>query len=616
MSTGRPVDTSILRRIAVELEDAGSIGLAVYCWDLVHRLTPHPLDTIIDHLPAAVATGEMARVRWFARQARQAVGFPPGHKVWFAGMLACRGHHAEAGRVLASFAASPDEMNRIVAQFPSIVSGLMPEDLSALARALGEIQLGREDAAGTLLELARLCFTFRKMEQAACLYRDVASAQALSTLDMAAMLYASARTDPGIAVTGLESGELARLVESVAHDPDALAVVSHVALLSGDGGLAATAMERAVRARYADLQGLDEIVEDCIAMLRVIDRLCGNSPARLREELFDAAALEDGDGVPKVFVCGFGWSGSGAVYDDIRGMEGFSEFEGAGDAPLLNADSGTEATFIQADAGLGDTWVAAKAGGRLAWQRLWDMLCMHVVGLSGVGYNDYKSCAAAANNLRRHGSAYTRPFRAFVQGYAALLDAPVRGGLARLFADTTEALCRMLLEQQGGKAVLFNNAVFGRGVEMLRIFRNYRAVVVFRDPLDVYVDRRNQDKNHWRTPRLFADLYGRGLRMYVAYRTGDSWPGTDNLREVPFERFVLDADFRGSVREWLLAGSVGHGDVSCFDPATSRRNVGMHRSALDAEARAQLQAMSATYREMQQLADRAWRREGRENGIA
>src|SRR5690606_19845203 len=149
---------------------------------------------------------------------------------------------------------------------------------------------------------------------------------------------------------------------------------------------------------------------------------------------------------------------------------------------------------------------------------------------------DYKSCAAATNNLRRHGAAYVRPFRALVLGCEELQDAPARGALARLFADATEALCRMLLERQGGKAVLFNNAVFGRGVAMLRIFRNYRAVVVFRDPLDVYVDRRNQDKNHWRSPRLFGDLYGSGLRRYVAYRTGDAWPGTDSLREVPFER--------------------------------------------------------------------------------
>src|SRR5690606_21294265 len=180
------------------------------------------------------------------------------------------------------------------------------------------------------------------------------------------------------------------------------------------------------------------------------------------------------------------------------GAEGFDEFRGAGDAPLLNADSETEPTFIQADGGLGDIWLAASANHRVSWQKFWDMLCLHVAGISGVGYNDHKSCAAAANNLRGHASGYTQPFRTFMQGFWSLQQSPLRGGLTRLLLDTAEDFCRMLLQQGGGTAVLFNTAVFGRAAGMLRIFRNYKAVVVFRDPLDVYVDRKNQDRNHWR----------------------------------------------------------------------------------------------------------------------
>src|SRR5690606_31801264 len=123
---------------------------------------------------------------------------------------------------------------------------------------------------------------------------------------------------------------------------------------------------------------------------------------------------------------------------EIRGAGGFREFRGAGGAPLLNADSDTEATFIQAEGGLGDLWMVARTGRQVPWERLWDMFSLHVVGLGGVGYNAYKSCAAAANNLYRHGSLYAGPFCAFSQEYVALLKAPVRGGLHRLLADTTE----------------------------------------------------------------------------------------------------------------------------------------------------------------------------------
>ena len=197
----------------------------------------------LEGLERRVASGEMARVRWFARQARREVGFPPGHTVWLAGMLASHGHLAEAGRALESFADSPDEMRRVVAQFPSIILDRAPRDLSLLARELRQLEAGGgQDAGATLLKLARLCFTFRKMEQAARLYRGAAGTLELPVLDSVAMLYASARTDPGIAVAGLGAGELARLVDAAAAEPDALAMLAHVALATGDGELATVAM--------------------------------------------------------------------------------------------------------------------------------------------------------------------------------------------------------------------------------------------------------------------------------------------------------------------------------------------------------------------------------------
>lgn len=603
--SGRPVDTRILGRIALELEGAGLTNQAERCWDLVQRVMPLRSDDIIDQLAVAVVAGDLSRVRWLVRQARRDVGFPPGHVVWLAGLLASHGHSAEAGKVLASLAGSPGEMRRIVAQFPSVVLPLVMENSFDLAQRLQTLQADANAKDEVLLGLARLCFTFRKMEQAARLYTDVSGERALSVIDMVAALYARARADSGIAVAHIGPDELVRVADEVRSNAEALVMIAYVAFIEGHVDISEAVVSRALRTRYGGVKEIDDVVDECIAMLRIIANVRNSSSTRLQADLFDAAPQMAAPAVPKVFICGFGWSGSGAIYDDIRGAEGFSEFQGAGDAPLLNADSGTEATFIQADAGLGDTWKASRSNGVLSWQQLWDLLCLHVVGLSGVGYNDYKSCSAAANNLRRYGSAYVRPFRALMEGCAELLDRPVQGGLTSLFSETTEALCRMLLEREGGSAVLFNNAVFGREAGMLSIFRNYRAVVVFRDPLDVYVDRANQDKNHWRTPDLFADLYGRGLRGYAAYRASDQWPGWGRLREVPFERFVLDEEFRARVRGWLLAGSADGGG-SLFDPAASRRNIGMHRAVLDVKARKQLGSVSAPYREMQQLAERSW----------
>lgn len=603
---GRPFDVEILHRLAIELEREGPFRLALQCWELIHRVAPYGSDGLIDHLPVAVTSGEMAQVRWFTEQARREVGLPPGQTIGLAGMLACAGHHGEAGRVLGFLAHASSDGRRAVSQSPSVLLGSMPKDLTRLAQELERPRSGAEEGGvHPYLELARLCFTFRKMEVAAKLFRLAANHVDLTALDSVAMSYAGARAGMATDFATIDEEALAWLGKRMSTNPDALAMLAHVALVSGDGRSAARAMERAVRVKYAGLEQVEEIVGDCLAMLGIIDTL-KERPSELPGELLEEPDGNRDDGVPKVFICGFGWSGSGAVYDEIRGSEGFSEFEGAGDAPLLNADSGTEATFIQADAGLGDFWIAARSTRRVAWQRLWDMLCLHVTGLSGIGYNSYKSCAAATNNVQRHAHAYTRPFREFFEGYAALLEAPMRAGLGDLLGRTTESLCRMLLEQKGGRAVLFNNAIFGREVEMLQIFKASRAVVVFRDPLDVYADRRLKDKNHWRSPRQLAELYGWGLQKYITYRQGRQERVLGNLREVPFERFVLDRVYREQVRDWLLSGTVDNVGRSHFDPVVSSGNIGIHRGMLDANGCNQMQAMTASYRRMQELAAMAW----------
>lgn len=599
---GWPIDTAIFRELAGELEREGDPDSAERCWDCIHRLTPYNRDGLLDYLVQAVTTGSMSQVRWLARRIRSELGLPPGNAIWLAGLLACHGHYREAGEILEQLA-SFEEDHRLISRFPSAVSGLIPDDISGLARSLRGCAGRREEIpAELLLALARLCFTFQKPEPAARLYRKALAHAHLSPLDTVAMLHAHVRT-------GLELPEdvltrLPSLRQAVAGNADALAMLAFVFLALEDCRSAEEALELAIRLRYADVSGVDAIVDDCRVMFRCVTSL-RRRPAELPGVLLAEGVDQGGGAVPKVFVCGFGWSGSGAVYDEIRGIEGFCEFQGAGDAPLLNADSGSETTFIQSEAGLGALWLGAKSTGRIGWQWMWDMLCLHVAGLSGIGYNGYKSCAAAFNNVRRYGTDYSGPFRRFLESYVRMLDEPVPGGLLRLMQETTESLCAMLMRREGGRAVLFNNAVFGKHVAMLRIFRNCRAVVVFRDPLDVYVDRVRSDRNHWRPPRLLAELYAQNLRQYIDCRARDGeeeW----RVREVPFERFVTDADFRRRVRTWLLDGVLEDSGASHFDPNASIRNIGIHHGILSLRDRKGMGVANVACRDMRRLAEAAW----------
>jgi hypothetical protein len=247
-----------------------------------------------------------------------------------------------------------------------------------------------------------------------------------------------------------------------------------------------------------------------------------------------------------------------------------------------------------------------RSGQALTWQALWDLFRCHVAGLCPIGYSEYKSAAAAANHARKYGTHYTGVFRKFFVEFVALLDNPHRGDLHGLLNRTTEALCRMLVQHTGADVVLFNNAVFGRNVVMLEIFAGHRAAIVYRDPRDVFVDRRNNDKNHWRTPRQMAEFYGKGLESYLAYKARAPASVAAGLREISFERFVDDAAFRERACKWLVRGVGARGNDIYFDAQASSLNVGIYRDVLVAADQRRLHDSIATYEKMDRLAATTW----------
>lgn|GEM_PF-1696769 len=599
---GRPVDMSLLRGLAVEFERMGAPGWARSCWRLLYRMTPFDPATLSGRLGALAVKGDVEQIRSLLDEVRRHAGFPPARMVWLAGCLASAGHWREAADFLDELDRGTGDWPQLVLQSPSLVSASVEQRLGDLVSHMRAFADDRTSHGSVPLRFARLCFTFGNLESAAELYRQAGGQLALSWTDEVAMFYARARA--GMAFVEQDRDAVRRLRSVESTDPDALGMLACVALHAGDEALAMGALERAILLRHGDSEEIGAVLAHGRSILQTIASLRAE-PTELPQELVQSKADATDGGVPKVFICGFGWSGSGAVYDDIRSVEGFCEFEGPGQDPILNEDSDSEVTFIQSTAGLGDLWRYVKSRRRLDWWRLWDLFCLHVVGLAPIGYSNYKSCAAAANHVRRYGSLYTRPFRDFFEAFAELRRTPRESGLFLLLRETTEKLCMMLVEQTGGKAVLFNNAIFGRDVEMLEIFRASHAAAVFRDPLDVYADRKDKDRNHWRSPRQLAEFYGRGLRRYLVYRHAAGSRVGARLREIPFERFVLEPGFRWRVRAWLLPGLEDNGN-SHFDPRVSSRNIGLHRDTVSAGEAEQLQSAMTAYQEMQQNSMAIW----------
>lgn len=583
-------------RLAGELTAAGDHRRALCCWRVIHNMAPMDTRVALQRVACAADAGSTEEIEQALQMAEAGPGLPPQALAGLAGELAARGDAVLAARVLHKLARLPGA-DRLVAQSPSPVSAALPPGgLAELARAFESH--APDDAA--LLWLARLCFAFRNPGPSVKLFARVSGAMPLQARDRIAMLHASCHD--GAAVDGAQEAELRALAAEVVDDPDALGLLAKVAVVAGDTGIARDMLATAMRLRAPAAEAA--AVADCLTMLDVVAALRG-FPEELPPELMQRS--DERDGVPKVFVSGFGWSGSGALYDDVRGVPGFSEFEGSGRDAIINEDADSEVTFIQGPGGLGDLWASATTQGRIPWDALWHALVLHVAGVGAVGYAQFKCAAAARNHLQRYGSDYTRPFLRFVESYATLRSEPSPGALHRALGETTEALCSMLLRHSGGRAVLFNNAVFGRDAVMFEIFTAKKAAVVYRDPRDVYVDRRDKDLNHWRTPGQLAAYYAEGLRRYASYRQ-DRGAADRGLREVPFERFVIDAGFRSRVRSWLLEGMPESQGVCHFDPDISRRNIGIHAGVLSEAELRQLQAALGERRMLDHIVDDAWGR--------
>lgn len=464
------------------------------------------------------------------------------------------------------------------ARSPSPVREFLPS-LEALAERL------RGPSRAVYRDMGRLCMAFGRHETAAGLLAAADRGGEAEALDRIGRLHAMACA--GHRGEMPAASEWAGLV-SAAEDlgADWLFLMATVALLADDEEDMRECLERSVRRAHSGHPELEILVRDAMAMASaILDLRAGLD----RPLLFSGQGVDPEAGIPKVFICGFGWSGSGAVHDALRGHPGFSEFPGVQPDPVVHPDALSEMPFIQSSHGLGRLWRRAKEDRRIDRLDLWNLFRCHVIGGSYTGYSEYKAVNAARHLVRHFGARYTTIFRElFVElqrdpPRAGMPDAPGPRGLRERLQDCTEALCRMLLEETGRSRVLFNNAVFGRNQDMLDIFCNVKSVVVDRDVRDVYVDRSRNDGNHWRNASQFLPFYESGRRRCRRYLDDQTALHRERVRWIHFEDFVLDDAFREEVLQWLTDGGYDGEDREGgpgFDPSVSRRNIGIHRDVL------------------------------------
>jgi len=427
----------------------------------------------------------------------------------------------------------------------------------------------------TTLGFARLCFSFGIFDTSAVLFKNSRALSAPKMRDQIAEEYSLLRSNR---LDGMSRG-IDSHVETL--DPDWLILRASVLFARGDVPGAAADVTEALRMRFQKRTDLDGIIADCNDIVFSLARC----PATAQVSMISGTtpAPVNKTALRKIFVCGIGWTGSGAVYDALTEYDLLAEMPEAPVDRYLNDDTGNEMMFIQGPSGLGCIWRTARQKGTVRQLELWELFRLHVLGAGSIGFSEHKSSRAASHLVTLAGDRYTGIFRAMFEEFSKQRDETDLPTLRRNLNAAAESLTSVFAGDHA--CVVFNNAVFGRNLDMLAIFDNFRAAVVVRDPLDTYADRKTHDLKHWMSPAVWAQFYRGNRRAIETTRNELTRDQAEAVREVDFENFVLDQEYRRTLIDWLLDQQNSKRVRSRFKPARSALNIGIHTQLLTVDER-------------------------------
>jgi hypothetical protein len=275
-----------------------------------------------------------------------------------------------------------------------------------------------------------------------------------------------------------------------------------------------------------------------------------------------------GERRPVVCVSGFLYSGSGAVFDLLRGYPGFHTPFADKETGFLKKP-GHLATILEADPGphypdpavVADAVLASAFGfgqtGRplLRWVRGDDARVERLAGqLRWLVVELHRTWATHGGEAGGARSEVRRTLRTFLDAVVADLTPPAH-------------------------AALLNNPIIGHELDRVRLFADGVAVPVLRDPRDQYVSQKLESPYAMACDDFTAMMRERYGSILATLRDPELRP---RLFPIRFERFVEDATLREELLAWLDVDPAATSPAT-FRPERSRANIGIHRDHPDRE---------------------------------
>ena len=297
------------------------------------------------------------------------------------------------------------------------------------------------------------------------------------------------------------------------------------------------------------------------------------------------AKLEQRPAIKKIFLSGFGWSGSSAVHDALTGYPGVFEMPGTGEIAHMNAGADNEPVYLQGASGLGSLWAELKSQSGLSAPTLWSFFRLYVLAAEPYTYEDYKAAHASRALQMRLGDLYFVLLMDLIAHIAKEGAEASRGPDGPRFSVTPfqrySNLLVASLAKDGDRFALFNNAIFVHAAGQIELVTDAVMIAVGRDVRDQFADQRRNNLYFSHRPASFVSRNQRQRRSLQAVFQGFKASRNDlSYQYVQFERFVLDTVYRAGIVRALIGTYDASSEAVHFNPVTSSRNIGGHADVL------------------------------------
>ncbi|MEA5446314.1 sulfotransferase [Gammaproteobacteria bacterium AB-CW1] len=299
------------------------------------------------------------------------------------------------------------------------------------------------------------------------------------------------------------------------------------------------------------------------AILTLRERLC-RSVTLPRQDVRKVSG--DDDIGRMVFVSGFNYSGSGAVFDFLKAIEGVRTpiddkkvalFQGMDRSLSLHSISNSEIE------GEPSSYV---------FERILKFLFLNVFGVAlPPDYGSKRMASLYRKSLFVRASSTTECRERLIERVSEEVGtceaAEIGGlgvGLLSVFLGPSLSASEDI--------VLFNNNIKCGRVEVLKVFENARVIFVVRDPCDQYYDHIRSMPDKRISVEKYIQEYRAGRRRLGSVLSDQEI--RNRVSVVRFEEFVSQEETRRSVLEWLgLPEECAVGPVGDFDPRRSAKNI-------------------------------------------